>query len=97
MNKVNSIIKKGASLLKDGADPYLEGKKNFENNTDILKNNLDICKGCRYFKQEPIPDFRVLDKKYPELSGKSCGKCGCILSYKLRQDIKLCKKWQTKE
>jgi hypothetical protein len=97
MGRLSSILTKGQTILSDGLAPYEEGKKNFIARSVIPDKNIDICKGCRYFKTEPIEAFRVEDKDYPELSGKSCGKCGCILSYKLRQTIKPCSKWQSKK
>ncbi len=87
------------TLLKDGLDPYVEGKRNFEHPTtdvEVLSAMRAItCGSCRYLKDEPIDFFRVHDAKIPELSGKSCGKCGCILSYKTRQSIKPCSRWQS--
>lgn len=85
------------TLLTDGLDPYLEGKHNFNNPVEeveaLAKERAKICIGCRYFKTEPIEMFRVVDERIPELTNKSCGLCGCIESYKLRQSIKVCKKW----
>lgn len=97
MGTFKSILTKGQTILSDGLDPYLEGKKNFEIGATISDKNIDICKGCRYFKNEPIDFLKVEDKQYPELSGKTCGKCGCILSYKLRQNLKPCSKWLSKK
>ncbi len=59
-------------------------KKRFENH----------CKSCKFSIEEPIPELRVVDKQMPELSGKTCGDCGCILSYKLRQSVKKCSRWE---
>lgn len=92
------LSSKVKTLIEDGIDPYLEGKHNFYNPTNetesLAKERYETCKGCRYFKLEPIPFLRVEDKRMPELSNMSCGLCGCIESYKLRQSIKKCKKWQ---
>lgn len=52
------------------------------------------CKSCKFSIEEPIPELRVEDKQIPELSGKTCGDCGCILSYKLRQSVKKCSRWE---
>lgn len=86
------------TLLNDGFDPYIEGKHNFENPDpaveELAKDRAKTCMGCRYFKVEPIPMFRVKDERIPELSNMSCGLCGCIESYKLRQSIKKCSKWE---
>lgn len=86
------------TLLLEGVEPYEVGKQNFDNPEPeveaLAKQRAITCIGCRYFKDEPIDFFRVTDERIPELSGKSCGKCGCIESYKLRQSISICKKWQ---
>lgn len=78
------------TVLQDGLEPYLEGKRNHESPTPEMEalaaKRLEVCKGCRYYKDEPIPWLRVED-------GKSCGKCGCILAYKVRQNLKKCKRW----
>lgn len=52
------------------------------------------CKSCKFSIEEPIPELRVDDKQILELSGKTCGDCGCILSYKLRQSVKKCSRWE---
>ena len=52
------------------------------------------CKNCKFNILEPIPELRVLDKRIPELTDRTCGECGCILAYKLRQSIKKCSKWE---
>lgn len=53
------------------------------------------CKTCIHNKPEPIASLAVRDKEIPEISGRSCFECGgCILSYKLRQDIKPCSLWK---
>ena len=63
--------------------------------TDLAKQRFeDHCKGCVFNIQEPIPDMRVTDEKIPELSGRMCGNCGCVLSYKIRQSIKKCQYWK---
>lgn len=59
-------------------------KKRFENH----------CKSCKFSIEEPISELRVVDKQIPELSGKTCGDCGCILSYKLRQSVNKCSRWE---
>jgi len=86
------------TLIADGTEPYFEGKRNFENPTDefeqLAKQRATICGGCRYFRKEPIPFLRIEETRVPELSEMACGKCGCELSYKTRQDIKKCSKWQ---
>lgn len=95
------LLSKVKTLISDGVDPYIEGKRNFEKPVAELENlaadRATICKGCRYFKQEPIPFLRVVDTLTPELSEMACGKCGCELSYKTRQNIKICSKWKSKQ
>lgn len=91
------LLSKIKTLAQDGLDPFIKGKRNFDNQVDeiesLAKERAETCKGCRYFKDEPIQWLRVEDKSILELSGKSCGKCGCVLSYKTRQSIKTCSKW----
>lgn len=95
---LSSSIRKAITLAKDGTKPYEVGKHNFENPTPEYEGKAakraTICGGCRYFKKEPIDFLRVSDTGTPELSQMMCGKCGCELSYKTRQDIKVCSKWQ---
>ena len=92
-----SILKKGATLATDGLEPYEIGKRNFElvniEAEDTAKTRAEICKGCRYFKHEPIPDFRVTDTRIQILSEMMCGRCGCVLAYKTRQSKQICAKW----
>jgi len=94
---LNSSIRKAITIASDGIDPYIEGKKNFDTPlfcVEVLaKLRAETCMGCRYFKKEPIESFRVIDIRIPELSEMMCGKCGCELSLKSRQSIKVCKKW----
>lgn len=86
------------TLLTEGIEPLIEGKHNFENpnhETESLANERTItCIDCRYFKDEPIDFLQIKDNNIPDISGKSCGKCGCILPYKLRQSKSICKRWQ---
>lgn len=97
MSKLKSLIKKANTLSKVGVEPYEEGKKNFDHPTPcieiIAQKRTAICKGCEFFKTEPIEYFRVTDETIPELSNKYCEDCGCISSYKLRQNQDLCNKW----
>lgn len=85
------------TLLNVGLDPFRIGKHNFEFSVDeieaLAKERALKCMGCRYFKKEPVDFLRVEDKRIPELSEMSCGKCGCLLPYKARQSIKPCSKW----
>lgn len=63
--------------------------------TDTARNRYEnFCKGCAFNVHEPIEDMRVQDKTIPELSERMCGDCGCVLSYKLRQSVKLCRFWK---
>lgn len=94
---LNSSIRKLATLATDGMEPYEVGKHNFDNPLPEFEALAALraitCMGCRYFRREPIEQFRVVDARTPELSEMMCGKCGCELSYKTRQDIKVCSKW----
>lgn len=75
------------------------GITNFKTNNkkayELAKKRFDLnCQNCNFSIEEPIPELRVEDKQIPELSGKTCGECGCILSYKLRQSVKKCSRWE---
>lgn len=98
--KIVSLAKKAKGVIEVGTDPFLEGKHYFENYDkdveelafDRFKNN---CDGCDYNEPEPIDFLRVNDIIIPEISERMCGLCGgCTLSYKLRQSITKCEKWQ---
>lgn len=98
MKQLKSLTKKAKTLLKVGIEPYELGKANFEHPTPCIeklaKQRAEICKGCEHFQEEPIEQFQVFDSRIPELSKMYCEGCGCISSYKLRQNIKICDKWQ---
>ena len=95
---MQSFSKKIKTVSKVGIDPYIEGKRNFKKPTketeQLAINRSDACKNCVSFTDEPIDFFRVVDKKIPILSNKMCDDCGCTLSYKVRQSIEKCDKWQ---
>lgn len=95
---MKSLIKKAKTILDVGLEPFEVGKSNFEHPILCVekkaKDRLEICKKCVNFVEEPIEFFRVKDNNMPELSNKMCSDCGCTLSYKLRQDLKKCIKWQ---
>lgn len=94
---LNSSIRKIKTLTTDGIEPFEVGLHNFEKHIEeveiLAKERSKTCEGCRFYKIEPIPFLRVTDHRIPALSDMSCGKCGCILSYKTRQSIKICSKW----
>lgn len=98
MSKFKSIIKKGATISKNGIDPFIEGKFNFDNPSlefeNLAKKRTFVCVSCPMFINEPIDFLQVEDKRIPEISKKMCNDCGCTLSYKLRQNIQKCIKWQ---
>lgn len=67
----------------------------FGHKSQLAKERLEnFCKGCDFNMKEPVEDMRVKDNSIPELSGRMCGNCGCVLSYKLRQSIKKCEFWK---
>lgn len=95
---MRSLKKKIVSLVSNGLEPLEEGINNFKHpNVDVellAKERKETCVGCPMYKKEPIPMFRVIDKNIPELSNIFCDLCGCTLSYKLRQSLDKCNKWQ---
>jgi len=95
---MQSFSKKLITLAKDGMKPLSVGFENFKNPKEeveeLAKERLFHCINCKEFIEEPIDFLKVEDKRIPELSNKMCDECGCTLSYKLRQSIKICDKWQ---
>lgn len=96
--QMRSFKKKLKTLLKTGIDPLKVGVYNF-NNFDYKTEALAIerkntCVECPLYVDEPIPFLRVTDERIKALSNKMCDDCGCTLSYKLRQSIVVCEKWQ---
>ena len=75
-----------------------EGIYNFKTNNDTArtlaeKRYIESCIDCQHFAPETNDFFKVIDTEIPELSNMQCKDCGCVLSYKLRQSKKICKKW----
>lgn len=95
---MQSFKKKIVSLVTNGIEPLEEGLKNFRNPIleieRLAESRKKECLGCDFYVDEPIKFLRVEDKKIVELSNKMCDDCGCTLSYKLRQSIIKCDKWQ---
>lgn len=60
----------------------------------LAKDRVNTCKDCEHIEEETISFLRVNDKRITEASGKMCGDCGCVLSYKLRQNDEVCKYWK---
>lgn len=94
---MQSFKKKIVSLMSNGIEPLEIGMRNFKNidiDVELLAiERLEICKVCDGFVDEPIDFLQVTDKNITELSNKMCDKCGCTLSYKLRQSKTKCDKW----
>lgn len=98
MGRIKKAVR---TIIESGINPFIEGKKNFESQSEeveeLARKRLQTCLRCDHFKDEPIEMFKVKDENLPEASGKYCEECGCVLSYKLRQSIQPCKKWQEKK
>ncbi|WP_295676122.1 hypothetical protein [uncultured Empedobacter sp.] len=75
----------------------IDGVTNFNNPSEeieeLSKIRTQTCVTCPYFVDEEIKMLQISDSLQPQLSGKKCGECGCILSYKTRQLIDKCSKW----
>ena len=86
----NPDVKRDLKAVVSGMSNFYFGlntkkaKERFENH----------CKGCEFNIKEPIEDMRVKDLIIPELSNRQCGYCGCVLSYKIRQNVKKCDYWK---
>lgn len=95
---MQSFKKKIVSLIEHGTDGLGEGMRNFKQPIAeieaMAESRKNECIGCEFYTEEPIHFLRVEDKRIPELSNAMCGECGCTLSYKLRQSIDKCDKWQ---
>jgi len=104
--KMIEKIKRYREALKHEKDPdivrdiraIITGISNFELNIINARNKArerfeKYCSGCEFFIDEPIESEKVIDNVFPELSGKICGECGCVMSYKLRQSVKKCPHW----
>lgn len=95
---MRSFKKKIVSLVTNGLEPVEVGIHNFRNPVleieRLAENRMHECSGCDFFQTEPISFLRVKDKRIPELSNMYCEECGCTSSYKLRQSIIKCNKWQ---
>ncbi|MGE8528509.1 hypothetical protein [Chryseobacterium rhizosphaerae] len=86
-----NIIKNAKAVAVGILNFKTDNKKAFELAEKRFENH---CKSCKFSIEEPIPELRVDDKQIQELSGRTCGECGCILSYKLRQSVKKCSRWE---
>lgn len=91
MQRFKKIAK---SIVDNGLDAIEEGISNFKKGENPNYDFLKICLSCKDFKDDPIEFLKVKDKVEPKLTGKMCDDCGCVLSYKLRQNKIICKKWK---
>ncbi|WP_312922162.1 hypothetical protein [Empedobacter brevis] len=91
---LKSILQKAKNL---NPSALIDGVTNFNTPSSVIEELAGIrtqtCIKCPHFVDEEIKTLQVEDKLRPQLSGKKCGECGCILSYKTRQLIDRCKKW----
>ena len=70
---------------------YFRNKKSKDS---ALQKYENFCLNCEHNLIDPIKEMRVFDFDIPQMTNKMCGDCGCVLSYKTRQNIKPCKKWK---
>ncbi len=83
-------VKKDLKAVVSGMSNFYFGLK-----TKLARERYEeSCKGCELNIKEPIEDMRVKDSIIPELSGRQCGFCGCVLSFKIRQSVKKCQYWK---
>lgn len=103
--KILSKIKRLTEALSSETDPdyiksgraVLRGMLNFKSGKlePTSRDFAYICKTCPDNIPETDPDLEETDAEFPFLSSRMCGACGgCVLSYKVRQNIKPCEKWQ---
>lgn len=85
------------SVFKSGLTPFQEGRRNFRNPKEEIEKEaqkrIEICKVCPNFQDETIEEFKVNDKLIHDASNKYCDDCGCIISYKIRQNKEICERW----
>lgn len=83
-------VKKDLKAVISGMSNFYFGLK-----TKLARERLENhCKGCEFNIKEPIESMRVSDSIIPEISGRQCGLCGCVLSFKIRQSVKKCQYWK---
>lgn len=104
--KILSFIKRLSEGLSSETDPsiILTARAALRGSMNLAKSQLEptsekfayICKTCPDNIVETDDNLKVEDPDFPFLSERMCGACGgCVLSYKVRQNIKLCDKWKT--
>lgn len=94
-----SIFKKIKSIGRFGLEPIEEGMANHALKDKPIEEKAVrralTCVSCPNYVDEPIDLFKIKDERIPELDGKMCDECGCALPYLLRQDLKVCTKWNS--
>lgn len=95
MKKFKRLVK---GLKNIDLEAYIEGKKNFENPKEEIEKQaqqrIEVCYACEMFSDEVVESLKVKDTYLPSASGKFCGECGCISSFLIRQNTKVCKEWE---
>lgn len=76
-----------------GIKALKQGWANYFKDTDVAPERLERVKKCEHLIDAPISQLRVKDR-YPEISGKICGKCYCPMPAKIRQDLDKCECWK---
>ena len=96
LKKIQSIFKKGKTLIKTGMEPYEVGEYNFHHPKPevekVARERAKVCDGCEFNHIEPIDAWKIKDE-IQTISERSCADCGCLLPYKVRQNLEVCKKW----
>ena len=88
--ETNPDVKKDLKAVACGMSNFYLGLKNSE----AIERFENHCKSCEFNIQEPLEEMKVKDSTVPQLSGRQCGLCGCVLSFKIRQSIKKCQYWK---
>lgn len=84
----NGIV--GVKAIKEGFDNYNNPTKE----TELLaKERLKECLKCEFYEEEESDLLKIEDTLMIELDSMKCGHCSCALTYKLRQSILKCNKW----
>lgn len=102
---ITDKIKRLEEALRSEKDPdiikaskaIIQGMAYFHlgvNNRLAQKRFDDHCGDCEHNVSDPVNSMRVEDDKIKALSGRMCDHCGgCVLSYKIRQNVKKCEYW----
>lgn len=83
------VIKTTKAIIVGMTNFYFNKK-----NSEAFEIYQKYCINCEHNSIDPVESMQVEDTEVPELSKRMCKDCGCVLSFKTRQNIKPCQKWK---